>query len=218
VRASNIANAIFFTESSPPGVGWFRSNTHIHDMDGVNVALWSVADRSHTSLYHPWICGDVPDCSVEFFKQITLIYRKQKAGLCGPAFCLFRSFRLLPVPFHHHPATIALLIMMSDPYRAGMRRTNPAPVNPNVTVTVPAVIAVVPHPTRTRGMIVDLNNGRGRRNPNHYLRHQGCRSKSDRKKKCKNSFLHGESRPPWSDSYRNRGRFRVNRINSCVQE
>jgi len=49
-RASNTAIGIFCTESAPPAVRWLRIITHIHDMEVVNVARWSVANNVYDPL------------------------------------------------------------------------------------------------------------------------------------------------------------------------
>jgi len=95
----------------------------------------------------------------------------------GRACCRFTPLRLPPVAFDQDPAAIALFIVMGNPDCAGMRRTNPIAMNPDVAVAIPAVIAIDPDPSGMRWMVVDLDDGRRGRHTNDHLR--GC----DRRRK-----------------------------------
>ena len=88
---------------------------------------------------------------------------------------------LLPVAFDQDPAVTAMLPAMRDPDRAGMRRADPMAVDPDVAVSVPAVVAVVPNPTRMRRTVVGFVNGRGRRHANNDLRKSGDRHEAESK-------------------------------------
>ena len=72
--------------------------------------------------------------------------------------------------FNQHPAVAAVLPAMGDPDRAGMGRPDPMAMHPNVAMAIPAVIAVDPDPAVMRWMLVDFDDGRGRRHTNDNLR------------------------------------------------
>ena len=90
-----------------------------------------------------------------------------------------RAVFLPPVTFNQDPAAIALFPMMSDPYRAWVRRIAPKAMNPNVAVAIPAVIAVDPYPSGMRWMLVNLDYRRRRRYANNHLSHRGRRHETD---------------------------------------
>jgi hypothetical protein len=72
--------------------------------------------------------------------------------------------------FDEDPAIVAVNPVVSYPTRAGMGRTIPAAGNPDIALTVPAVIPVDPHEApfrRTAALFGD--DGRGA-NANHNLR------------------------------------------------
>ena len=83
--------------------------------------------------------------------------------------------------FDQDPAVTAVFPAMRDPDRARMRGTDPTAVDPNVTVAIPAVIAVIPDPAGMRRTIVDLDDGIGRRYTNNNLRQSGGRNETDSK-------------------------------------
>lgn len=85
------------------------------------------------------------------------------------------------MPFDEHPAVAAMFPAMGNPDSAWMRRTYPMAVYPHVSMAVPAVIAVDPHPARMQRMIVDLDNRRRGRDSNYNsnLRKRGRRSQTE---------------------------------------
>ena len=98
-----------------------------------------------------------------------------------PALIYLLSSVLLPVPFDQDPAVTAVLPAMGDPDRVAMRGANPVAVDPDVTVAVPAVIAVDPDPTFMRRTVMDFDDGRGRRHANYDLRESSGRYETDSK-------------------------------------
>jgi hypothetical protein len=81
--------------------------------------------------------------------------------------------------------------MVRDPDSAGVRRMNPAAVNPDVAVPVPAVITVVPDPTGMRRTVVTFNDRSRRVDANVDLRQGNSREQSDGEQRRENLFLHG---------------------------
>ena len=97
---------------------------------------------------------------------------------------------LLPVALNQDPAVTAMFPAMRDPDRATMRGANPVPVNPDVAVAIPAVIAVDPDPTFMRRTVVGFDDRRGGRHANYDLRHSGDRNETDSKQQRQCSFFH----------------------------
>jgi hypothetical protein len=71
------------------------------------------------------------------------------------------------VTFDQDPSVTAMVPVMGNPNGAWTGRPGPMAVNPHITVTIPAVIAVNPNPAVMRWMVVDLDDGRRRRHMNH---------------------------------------------------
>jgi hypothetical protein len=82
---------------------------------------------------------------------------------------------LTPVAFDQDPTAIPMFPAMGNPDCAGMGWMRPIAFDPNVAMAVPAVIAGNPNPAGMRRMIVDLHDGRGRRDAddNSNLRQSG---------------------------------------------
>ena len=78
-------------------------------------------------------------------------------------------------------AVAVVVPAMRNPVGAWMRRPRPAPVNPDVAVAIPAVIAVNPDPTVMRWMVVDLDDGLRGSHANDDLRHNGSRNETESK-------------------------------------
>ena len=91
-----------------------------------------------------------------------------------PAFA-FMADELPPMAFDQDPTIATMFPAMGFPDGAGMLRTRPMAVDPDIAVAIPAVIAVDPHPSFVRRTIVRFVDGRGRRDVNHnsYLSHHG---------------------------------------------
>ena len=79
---------------------------------------------------------------------------------------------------------------MRDPDRVAMRGANPAAVNPDVTVAVPAVITVDPDPTFMRWMVMDFDDRLGGSHANYDLRESSGRNETDSKQQRQCSFFH----------------------------
>jgi hypothetical protein len=121
-------------------------------------------------------------------RQLVRLRTQKKRGL-RPAFPSLNR-RLLPVARNHNPAVSAPFPVMGNPDRAGMRRMRPTPMDPDVTVAVPTVVAVVPYPPVMRWMVMMLNDGRGRRNTDDDLRYcnRWCETQSEQP--CQKSLFH----------------------------
>lgn len=113
------------------------------------------------------------------FWRLSAEIKQKKAGRV-PRFCIFNC-SLAPVALDQNIAVTTMLPVMGDPDVAGMPGARPVAVNPDVTVAIPAVIAVDPDPTFMRWMVVDLDDGRGRRDANDDLRHNGSRNETESK-------------------------------------
>lgn len=98
-----------------------------------------------------------------------------------PALIFLLSSGLPPVAFDQDPAVTAVLPVMRDPDRVAMRGTNPVAVDPDITVAIPAVIAVDPHPTFMRRTVVFFDDGRGRRDTNDNLSQRDAWHETDSK-------------------------------------
>ena len=79
---------------------------------------------------------------------------------------------------------------MGNPDTAAMRRTRPTAMNPGVAVAVPTVVAVDPHPSFMRWMVMDLDDRCRRRNADDDLRHRNRRSETQGKQPCQESLFH----------------------------
>lgn len=101
--------------------------------------------------------------------------------LASPANSANSAVFLLPVSFDQNPAVTAVLPAMRDPDRVAMRGANPAAVNPDVTVAVPAVITVDPDPTFMRWMVMDFDDRLGGSHANYDLRESSGRNETDSK-------------------------------------
>ena len=88
---------------------------------------------------------------------------------------------LVPAPLDIHVRASARFPVRRRPVRGRVRAAIVAPVNPDVAVAIPTVIAVDPHPTFMRWMVVDLDDGRGRPHTHNDLRHNGGRNETDSK-------------------------------------
>ena len=106
-----------------------------------------------------------------------LVYR----FLASPANSANSAVFLLPVSFDQDPAVTAVLPAMRDPDRVAMRGANPAAVNPDVTVAVPAVITVDPDPTFMRWMVMDFDDRLGGSHADYDLRESSGRNETDSK-------------------------------------
>ena len=95
----------------------------------------------------------IAQCSISPIRRLQSSGKK-RAGQPQLSSLLFSG--LLPVAFDQNPAVAAMLPVMCDPDTAAMRRTYPMAVNPDVAVAVPTVVAVDPHPSLMRRMVVDL--------------------------------------------------------------
>ena len=73
--------------------------------------------------------------------------------------------------FHQYIAAVTLFPAMRDPNCSEMRGTNPAAVDPDVAVAIPAVITIIPHPTVMRRTVVNFNNWGWWSYANNHLRH-----------------------------------------------
>ena len=71
-----------------------------------------------------------------------------------------------------------------------MRRMHPMAMNPFVAVAIPTVVAIVPHPSIMRWMVVMLNDGRGRCNAHNNLCQCNRRSETQSKQPCQKSLFH----------------------------
>ena len=92
--------------------------------------------------------------------------------------------------FDQDPAVAAMLPAMRHPDRAAMRGANPVAVNPDVTMAIPAVIAVDPDPTLMRWMVVDFDDRLGGSHANDDLRKSSGRHETDSKQQRQCSFFH----------------------------
>ena len=80
--------------------------------------------------------------------------------------------------FHQHPAITTPFPVMVNPYGAWMRGVDPETMNPDVAVSVPAVMALDPYPSVMRWMVMMLGERRRRRNADDDLRHHNRRSET----------------------------------------
>ncbi len=74
--------------------------------------------------------------------------------------------RSAPIPWMEVVAVSSMVITTRDPNRSRMWRTTPVPSRPNVTMTVPAMIAALPCVAGMRRRTVSLHNGSRRPKPN----------------------------------------------------
>lgn len=79
---------------------------------------------------------------------------------------------------------------MGYPVRAAMGRTVPTAGNPDVTASIPAVIAVDPDKFGSGRRRTALDDGGRRSNLDYYLREGSGRRECSCKQKCENSFFH----------------------------
>ena len=148
-----------------------------------------IVTRTHIPCTSPDFLRDVPDCSVQHFTNKKASIFRQKESWATPA--LFASvFRLPPVAIDQNPPVSTVLPAMCDPDTAAMRWAHPMAMNPDVAVTVPAVVAIDPHPSRVRWMFVDLDDGCRWRNADDDLRHRDRRSETQGKQPCQKSLFH----------------------------
>ena len=70
--------------------------------------------------------------------------KQQKAGQFAPLFVCIAAFSSAPASFNQNPTLVMMDPVIRYPHRMRMRRTLPAPRHPDVTVTVPSVIAIDP--------------------------------------------------------------------------
>ena len=118
---------------------------------------------------------------------------KQKSGACAPLFCFRFSIvncGLTPVAFDHDPAVAAPFPVMGNPNGAIMRRMRPVAMNPYVAVTIPTMIAIVPHPSGMRWMLMMLNDRRRRCNAHNNLCQCNRRSETQSEQPCQKSLFH----------------------------
>ena len=98
-----------------------------------------------------------------------------------------------PVAFDQDPAAAAVDPVMGNPDPARMRRTVPAPRDPDVTGSVPTLIAGDPHVAGMRWpAIVLMDRGWGPY-PDHnaHLGHGGRGNHNKREQYCQNGLFHG---------------------------
>src|SRR5580693_549565 len=79
---------------------------------------------------------------------------------------------------------------MGNPDGAGMRWMHPTAVSPDVAVAIPTVVAVVPHPSVMRWMVMMLNDGRRRCNAHNNLCQCNRRSETQGEQPCQKSLFH----------------------------
>src|ERR1700691_6214576 len=80
--------------------------------------------------------------------------------------------------------------MMGNPDGAVMWRPHPLTMNPDVAVAIPTVVAVVPHPSVMRWMVMMLNDGRRRCNAHNNLCQCNRRSETQSEQPCQKSLFH----------------------------
>ena len=126
--------------------------------------------------------------------------RQSKTRGKRPAFCV-SSCGLPPVAFLHLPVVALVNPPVGNPTSAFMRWTLPAARRPDITATLPAVIAVNPHKAplwRTAALFV---HGGRRTDANYNLRERSRRSQGESQQQCHCNLLHGDSIPPWLDCF-----------------
>jgi len=84
---------------------------------------------------------------------------------------------LLPVAFDQNPAAVAVFPVMGDPDGVLMWRMRPMASDPDIMVSIPAMVAIVPHPPGMRRMFMMLNDWRRRSNADDNL--SDCRPRSE---------------------------------------
>src|ERR1035441_8075235 len=91
---------------------------------------------------------------------------RRYGGLAGggeatlPPMRIASKLNLTPVPFNHHPFSMAMHPMVRHPTLVFLRRTIPAARGPDVVVAFVAVIAVDPNISTIRRRTPALVNGR----------------------------------------------------------
>ena len=93
--------------------------------------------------------------------------------------------------FYEDPATVALSPVCGHPLCVRMGRDNVAARDPDVAVTVPAMVPAGPDISFMRRRSRVLDNDRGRSNADNNLRERWRRSKSTSKYSEERVFLHG---------------------------
>jgi hypothetical protein len=101
-----------------------------------------------------------------------------------------RVWQLPPVAFDHDVPTIAMYPVMGDPVLAVMRRTIPTAGHPDVTGSIPAMVAVDPNVLTAWRRAAGFDNGSGRSDADHDLRKRGSRHQSSSEQQSWKKFLH----------------------------
>src|SRR5271155_2463507 len=97
----------------------------------------------------------------------------------------------MPVTFYEDPTAVAVRPVSGHPLCMRMGRDNVAAWDPDVAVTVPAMVSTGPDISLMRGRSRMLDNDRGRSNADNNLRERWRRSKSTSKYSEERVFLHG---------------------------